>query len=543
MYSNKQNVNILTALLLKHGVRHAVLCPGNRNAPIVHNLNECGINCYAVTDERSAGFFALGMRQATGEMVAVCVTSGSALLNLAPAVAEASMQHQGIIVISADRPAQWIDQLDGQTLPQSDALASLVAKRVTLPEPHTDEERWYCNRLVNEALVVAGRSSHPSVHINVPISEPLFTFDVPELPDERCVRLVEPVLNTGEAMRCLEEKLSQCEHPMIVIGQLTASQDLNMAMAHLSQWFPVLREPLAAESSTLFDDVLSRLEKEGADMTPYLPDFILYVGGNMVSKRLRQFLRRAKDAECWVVDDQAALHDTFMNLTMHIVGDPEALLATLMMRMKTLVADGAWQQKAVYHHLWNEAFDKEELVTADHNLPYSPAAVVAYFEEQLEDMEYNFQTHYANSTAVRLGCRYAQHHVWCNRGVNGIEGCLSTAVGFAAATSDMVFCVVGDLSFFYDQNALWNQNLSDNLRIILLNNHGGEIFKGFKDAQQSAAFDKYIRASHSADARGICTQNDIGYLSAHNMEEMKVGIVSLLTTMSQRPMLLECFFE
>ena len=135
MYCNKENVNILTALLVAHGVRHAVCCPGSRNAPIVHNLNECpDIQCYPVTDERSAGFYALGMSQALSQPVAVCVTSGTALLNLAPAVAEAYYQQRPLVVISADRPPQWIDQLDGQTLPQPDALGRFVRKAVTLPE-------------------------------------------------------------------------------------------------------------------------------------------------------------------------------------------------------------------------------------------------------------------------------------------------------------------------------------------------------------------------------------------------------------------------
>ena len=185
MYCNKENVNILTALLVAHGVRHAVCCPGSRNAPIVHNLTECpDIQCYPVTDERSAGFYALGMSQALSQPVAVCVTSGTALLNLAPAVAEAYYQQRPLVVISADRPPQWIDQLDGQTLPQPDALGRFVRKAVTLPEvissppesggvrgglnegtdafvqttspagtpPNSGgewgtEARWYCNRL------------------------------------------------------------------------------------------------------------------------------------------------------------------------------------------------------------------------------------------------------------------------------------------------------------------------------------------------------------------------------------------------------------
>ena len=187
MFSNKNNVNILTALLVQHGVRHAVVCPGSRNSPLAHNLNECpDITCYPVTDERSAGFYALGMSQALGKPVAVCVTSGTALLNLAPAVAEAYYQHVPLVVISADRPPQWIDQLDGQTLPQPDALGRFVAKAVSLPEPRDEEEHWYCNRLVNEALIVR----HAPVHINVPITEPFFDFTTASLPLERRIELL-----------------------------------------------------------------------------------------------------------------------------------------------------------------------------------------------------------------------------------------------------------------------------------------------------------------------------------------------------------------
>ncbi|MBQ2060221.1 MAG: 2-succinyl-5-enolpyruvyl-6-hydroxy-3-cyclohexene-1-carboxylic-acid synthase, partial [Prevotella sp.] len=153
-YSDKENVNTLTALLVAHGIGHVVVCPGSRNAPIVHNLGVCPqIICHPVTDERSAGFYALGLSQATKGKVAVCVTSGSALLNLLPAVAEASYQRVGMVVISADRPLQWIGQQDGQTIPQH-PVSQFFAKEVSLPEPSNDEERWLCNRLVNEALML-----------------------------------------------------------------------------------------------------------------------------------------------------------------------------------------------------------------------------------------------------------------------------------------------------------------------------------------------------------------------------------------------------
>ena len=225
MYSNKENVNILTALLVAHGIRHAVVCPGSRNAPIVHNLNACpDITCYPVTDERSAGFYALGMSQALSKPVAVCVTSGTALLNLAPAVAEAYYQHIPLVVISADRPQQWIDQLDGQTLPQPDALGRFVRKAVSLPEPHDEETRWYCNRLVNEALVI----NHAPVHINVPISEPLFDFTTEHLPTERRISLT-PADIPPHVLSHICRMFMQSRRPMLVAGQ-----PLNLNYEHSS---------------------------------------------------------------------------------------------------------------------------------------------------------------------------------------------------------------------------------------------------------------------------------------------------------------------
>ena len=113
MYSDKDNINILTSIMSRSGIEHIIVCPGSRNAPLVHNFNEhTKFNCHSVTDERSAGFYAIGLSQATERPVAVCVTSGTALLNLAPAVAEACYQHIPLLIISADRPVAWIDQQD-----------------------------------------------------------------------------------------------------------------------------------------------------------------------------------------------------------------------------------------------------------------------------------------------------------------------------------------------------------------------------------------------------------------------------------------------
>ena len=498
MYCNKENVNILTALLVKHGICHAVVCPGSRNAAIVHNLNECPeIQCYPVTDERSAGFYALGMTQALKQPVAVCVTSGTALLNLAPAVAEAYYQHRPVVVISADRPQQWIDQLDGQTLPQSDALGRFVKKAVTLVEPHDDEERWYCNRLINEALM----ERQAPVHINVPISEPLFRFTTPSLPDERKIDFT-PAEASNITLTHVCRMFLQAKRPMLIAGQ------------------PM--NPLLEEAVLMVKDDEA-----------YVPDFVLYTGGSIVSKHVKRFLRRAK--ETWAVNPTGEVNDTFMNLTHVVQGDPEVVADLIRFNLEEV--SHPFVQK------WETLLAQVRQQKAAEVLPYSQAAAVKYFEEQcsMAHAKAGSQTivHYANSMAIRLANIYSSSQVYCNRGVNGIEGSLSTAAGFSCVTDDSVFCVIGDLSFFYDQNALWNQNLSGNFRILLLNNGKGVIFDHLPGLDQSPARDRFVAAQHQTTAEGICSQNRVAYRQATDMQSMKEGIDWLVGAESQCPMLLE----
>ena len=495
MYSNKDNVNILTALLVAHGIKHAVVCPGSRNAPIVHNLNECpDIQCYPVTDERSAGFYALGMSQAIKAPVAVCVTSGTALLNLAPAVAEAYYQHIPLVVISADRPPQWINQLDGQTLPQPDALGCFVRKAVTLPEGSKNEQHWYCNRLVNEALMI----KNAPVHINVPISEPLFDFSVPSLPAERKIDWL-PADISASTLSHVTCMFLQAKRPMLISGQ-----------------------PM----NPLMDEAVSLV----ADDESYVPDFVLYIGGSIVSKRLKHFLRKAK--ETWVVNETGEVTDTFMNLTHVVQGDGEAVADHIRYMLVT--------EPHPFVKQWDELLKRLRHHAENYEPAYSQMAAVKYFESQVGDAV----VHYANSSAIRLANSFARSHlIFCNRGVNGIEGSLSTAAGYSVASDERVFCVIGDLSFFYDQNALWNQNLRGNLRILLLNNGRGGIFNMLKGLEQSPVRDKFVAAEHHTTAEGICRQNNVVYLSASDMPQMRSGIDTLLYIESDRPVLLEVFTE
>lgn len=548
MYSNKENVNILTSLLLEYGVSDAVVCPGSRNAPIVHNLSVCeAIRCRPVTDERSAAFYALGLAIATRRPTVVCVTSGSALLNVMPAVAEAAYQHVPLVVISADRPQQWIDQLDGQTIPQSDALGRFVRKAVQLPEPHNDEERWLCRRLVNEAMHLATCRQGAPVHINVPISEPLFEFSTEQLPQlSRFNNIKRAAIN--DASMDMPDAFHDATRPMIVIGQLAHGTVSHETIRSLSEKYVVMSEPLSSPSymTIHFDEAIryivsdnSSINDDEDDKTAYYPDYVIYVGDTLVSKPARRFLRNAKAPSCLITPDAADIHDPLMTLTDIVECDSDSINALL----ASLCDAPDTDERCRFHDRWQSFLDACAAHADAYAPEYSQMATVKYFEEQLADLDIDICVHYANSSAVRLACIYAQHYVWCNRGVNGIEGSLSTAAGFSLATHDMTVCVIGDLSFFYDQNALWNSNLRGNLRIILLNNRGGGIFRQLPGLSDSPAADDLVMASHENTAQGICTQNDIGYMSAKNMDEMQIGIVTLLTRESERPMLLEVFTD
>ena len=599
MFSTIENVNILTSVLKSHGLRRVVVCPGSRNAPIVHNLNEVeGISCYPVTDERSAGFVALGLAMGNPspcpDPVAVVVTSGSALVNLYPAVVEAYYQKLPVIFISADRPEAWIGQQDGQTLPQADVFGSMVNRSVNLPiipgyfknddeakELH-DQQAWYCERQVHEAVLDCVHRKTGPVHINVQIAEPLYRFTQPELPETRWLDYVHTNLFGGDFHYGDLLDFLNARKPMIVVGQDYPSSSL-YGIKNIGSWAVTLIEPTALGTASTaparrellessFEKVLARLEKgkiqvadfrgdtETYKTIDFMPDFILYVGGTLVSKRLKQFLRRAArsvdeggaGAKVWRVSEDGECIDTFMHLDRIFHADPNQL-AEAMTSFEQKYSDEA----DGYKERWCKALRAAKRHAYDYEPPFSSMAAVKYFQQEylahsLDDTR-ECRLVYGNSSAIRLAAIYARQYVHCNRGVNGIEGTLSTAAGLSiylseyhspdAKSQQKVFCVLGDLSFFYDQNALWNQNLNGSLRILVLNNGGGAIFGKFEGLKKSKAREQLVMAEHRTSAYHICEAQGVDYRNADDMPSMKNGIDWLIHTESPRPLLLEVFTD
>lgn len=506
-----------------HGIHDVVVCPGSRNGTLVHDLHEAAdaFSLYPVTDERSAAFVALGLSLATQLPAAVCVTSGSALLGCLPAVAEACYRKIPLLVVSADRPPQWIGQLDGQTLPQVGALAP-YSKTFALQLPHDAEAVWYNNRLINEALLTLCRQGGQPVHINVPVAEPMFSFTTPQLPDERVVREVCPVV-TQVLPDDVVRLISEARLPALVIGQYERG-DIRMETAELesrSQMLvlpEILSDVPGSFRMNVFDGISETAQRE------YLPDVIVQVGGNFVHKRFKQILRRS-DCRVIRVGEESGLADTFCHLTTFVHAPVRPVLAQL----ATQLPSHAGVKKAAQFYnaecKVRQAACTSELQSAE-SLTLQTA--VGMLHRSLQHFHEGYTLHLANSSAVRAAQCYFESGnvpVFCNRGVNGIEGSLSVAVGYALKMWGLSFVVIGDLSFFYDANALWNTRLPHNLRVLLLNNGHGGIFDGLPGLSASPARDEFIAAGHQHfSAAGIAQAYHLNYYAAHTPAELRQAL-------------------
>ena len=541
MYSDKENINILTSLLVSYGVRHIVVCPGSRNAPLVHNFDVSpDITTHAVTDERSAAFFALGLRLRLRQPVAVCVTSGSALLNTMPGAAEATYQHEGIIIISADRPQAWIGQLDGQTMPQHGALGTFASPSVSLPEPHNDTERWLCRRLICEAMIANTCPPFPSVHINVPVSEPLFGFSTPCLPEIPPVGIAD--LDDQNGRETLRRILKGKRRLMVISGQTYDDSAAGLLMDKASGCVFVAEWLSPYGRVRHIDEILRTTCAEELDNMR--PDCIVYIGGHTVSKRLRHYMRSLDSRTMFItVSDDGMLHDVSQHTTLVVkatVGD--------FMRM---ICNGAICPDADMDFVrrWHDMDNMAARRISASCPPYSQMLAIRRLEENIDNSK--DIVCYANSLSVRAGMMYASAYRYCNRGLNGIEGTLSMAAGMAAGAKEEgmtsgnmtaaqnVYCVIGDLSFFYDSNALWIQELAGNMRIMLINNQRGAIFGMLPGLDRSPAHKPLIAAGHNATAEGICSQYGMEYYRATDTPSLEEGIRLLTSGVHDRPVVLE----
>ena len=544
-------ISELVALLQAYGVRDLVLCPGSRNAPLVHALSHqlAGATCHSIIDERSAGFYALGLALATHRAVVVCCTSGTAVANLHPAVAEAYYQGVPLIVLSADRPERWIGQWAGQTLPQPELFGSLVRKAVHLPEPHTEEERWYCNRLINEALLAALAPLPGPVQINVPISDPGVSLLPPTLAEHtpgssdrrpigmqpgRCIQQLYPCRIDAQAVESLLQRLVTFERKMILVGQESwsaATSTRKTFPQSLREQFLCIGESLSNSPVSIcsLDALLASLSE--ADRRALQPDLLITLGGHIVSNKMKQYLRTYPPRETWHLSPDPTVVDLFCSLTEQIIAPVGPFLETMAQGLEG-------HASSPYARHWRERIDQLPSPTPR----YSSLAVVGSLLSHLP--EEPCVLHLANSSSVRYAELFRKPRrllTLCNRGTSGIEGSLSTALGFARQRAEeRHFIVIGDLSFFYDLNALGLPEVGNNVRVLLLNNQRGSIFQSLSTLEMDRLSQRYITAEHQLRTQGWAESCGWEYLSVHEASQLEETIAHFVGP-ADRPRLLEAF--
>lgn len=546
MISNKKHIQQLVALLAVKEILDVVVSPGSRNGALVQTLVSDGrFNCFNLIDERSAAYFALGMAQAKKMPVALLCSSGTAALNYTPAIAEAYYQQVPLVVLTADRPDYWIDQLEAQCINQQGIYTNFVVQEINLPLGESPQEISQANRKINIGLNAAFAESKP-VHINIPLEEPLYEFVDELVPTNvRNIPLTKQNVSLPtEKTELLVNRLNQSDQILIVVGQMLPEDGLAQLVGLFADMVgaTILAEPLANLPDIAmidnFDLTLSSLSTE--EMEQLRPQILITLGGQLVSKRIKQFLRKYQPHEHWHISPSAHHADTYWSLTDVIPLSSKVFLETMLSACYDVEME--FQLHSPYRLQWiqfaqraNEAFD-----AATTSLGFTDMKVHQLLKGYIPAESI---VHYGNSASIRYGILQTPEAAsfYSNRGTSGIDGSLSTAVGFASTSADLNTVVLGDLAFLYDSNALWNNDFPSNLRIVVLNNGGGNIFGMIPGPSRSMAFRKHFIAEHNFKAKGIAETFGISYLSAQNEEELRQNLDYIYSTSCRKACIVEVF--
>ena len=549
------------------GIKYIIISPGSRNAPLTIGFtNDDYFECYSIVDERCAAFFALGIAQQLKEPTAVVCTSGSALLNYYPAISEAFYSDIPLVVLSADRPKHLVGIGDGQTINQKNVFKNHILYSANLKLDLKDEkniteyeelpifknledkfERFLglqkdiqthneeaINTAINHAILKKG-----PVHINIPFDEPLYeTVDALNV-SPKVIDIPEKTKTVDDysIKECLED-WSSATKKMILVG-------VNKPNAIEQKWLDELAED---DSVIVFTETTSNLhhksffpsidqiiaplsEDQQKDLQP---DILITFGGLIVSKKIKSLLRKNKPKQHWHIDIKKA-NDTFFCLTNHIETTPNHFFESFLPNITHDV-------KSDYKAIWKTVKQKR-LTKHNDYLKEIPFSDFTFFDAVLKSVPNNTVLQVSNSSAIRYTQLFSLNktvEVFCNRGTSGIDGSTSTAIGCAVANKKQTTFITGDLSFLYDSNALWNNYVPNNFRIIIINNRGGGIFRILPGHKNTANFDTYFETNHNLTAEHLCKMYGLKYGTATNTTELQDALKSFYKE-DKQPKLLEVF--
>ncbi len=541
MISDKKNVQILVEQCIAKGLKEIVISPGSRNAPLILSFNKTPeIKCFTVVDERSAGFFALGMAQQLKRPVGIVCTSGSAALNYAPAIVEAFYQEIPLVVMTADRPEEWVGQADGQTINQKGIYNNYIKYEANLPVNLVHEDDlWYAKRIISEAFFKATNSVAGPVHINIPLREPLYNKEKREVASGGSISLMEPDRVISESQKeMILDVWNNAKSVMIVCGVNAYNAKLNTLLnqvSHLSNTV-ILNE---STSNIFGDNIQGCIDRQlscisNDDFSDYAPELLISFGGQIVSKHIKKFLRGNSPKEHWHISLNDNIIDTFQCLSMHIKMNPVEFFEQLSDKLKN--------NDSSYQELWinNRSKAKQKHNEYIKQVGWSDLKVMNHVFTHLPQ---NSNLHLANSTPVRYAQLFQDEikvNSFSNRGTSGIDGSISTAVGSAYVTNETTILIIGDLSFFYDSNGLWNKYLKPDFKIVLINNSGGGIFRFIPGPAETEEIEEFFEAKHQQSAKYIAKAFNMRYISCKGETELNRCFTELLEN-NEQPGILEVF--
>ena len=548
MYSSLKNVQILVALLKLYGIKHVVISPGNRHVPLVHSLeNDEYFQLYSVVDERSASFFAIGMIEKMREPVAIACTSGTAAANYASAVSEAFYQQLPLLVLTADRNNYYKFQQEEQMIPAEHLYRDVCKKEVTLGHIRDEKDFWYYSRICNEALLELVQGEPGPVHINFivennyPIFQGIVKFECEQLPEVRkIVRLT--MESSVELWKEYAARL-QKQKVLIIYGQhgVMTQSERDSIEAFSQMCDCVISVDMLSNyrgSYTMPTFSLCRMINT-EEMKELCPDIVITMYANSVSEIKTKLLPLAGKFEHWHVSAKGEVSDPFKCLPDVIACSPDRFFRRMTKLFSKETSDHS------YYELWsryNNRIGKDGSLN-EVEVPYSAMYVAQNLVKNIPERSL---FHLANSNSVRLANYFILNQgveVYGNRGTNGIDGSISAFIGQSNLADGLCFLLIGDLSFFYDMNALWNSYIGNNLRIVVCNNSGGAIFHTYPSVANVPTLDDHIAAEHVTSIKAWVEARGFEYLSARDKDEVRTAIARLCDKDSDRPLVLEAFTD
>lgn len=523
------------------GIRRAIISPGSRNAPLTLAFTRHeGITCYSIPDERSAGFIALGMSLKSKAPTVLICTSGSAGLNYTPAIAEAYFAQIPLLILTADRPPEWIGQLDGQTVFQKKQYGNHIKKSYEFPSSFDyPESQWYCHRIINEAINISTELPSGPVHINLPFREPFYPESNKTISYSKNIKIINTQL-VAKSIKFDFHLLDNYDRIIIINGQLDKNPELILLLSEISSKLniPIITDVISnghdIENNIKHQDLFLKNTKLSSTLKP---DLIITFGLSVISKNLKLFLRKNMPKAHWHIQSSGNVADTFQSLTDTIRTDSVTFFKGLKNELSGLKVkngknldnwkDADFSYRRHLHSLLEQQSDFNEFTA---------------YNEVISALPKEIDLHLANSMAVRyvnfIGLYESDIEVFCNRGTSGIDGSNSTAVGSAISTSRTTILLTGDMAFFYDRNAFWHNHLPKNLKIIVFNNNGGGIFRMIDGPAKQPELEEYFETKQLLSAEILAQEYNMTYHKCMDKLSLQSALKSFFTE-SDAPSILE----